>query len=167
MRRRKDTMAEKIIETSQGQFTVKEEDRICFPEGIYAFEELKYFYLINMDEDNVFQMLQSEEKPDTAFIMINPYLFKKDYVLNIRDEDLKAIGIQEKNASAALTVYAIVTITENFMTANLLGPVVINIESKIGKQALALNQDYSTKHDILEEFNTNKSLREALGVSAG
>lgn len=160
-------MAEKIIETSQGKVTVKEEDRLYFPEGIYAFEELKYFYLLKMDEDNVFQVLQSDEKSDIAFIMINPYLFKKNYVLNIRDEDLKAIGIQEKNASENLTVYSIVTVTENAMTANLLGPVILNVENRMGRQALAMNQDYSTKHDILEELNTNKSLREALGVSAG
>ena len=53
------------------------------------------------------------------------------------------------------------------MTANLLGPIIINIKDKIGKQALALNEEYSTRHDILDELNSNKNLREALGVSAG
>jgi len=43
----------------------------------------------------------------------------------------------------------------------------VNVEDKMGKQALALNEDYTTKHDILEEIGTNKNLREALGVSVG
>jgi flagellar assembly factor FliW len=70
-------------------------------------------------------------------------------------------------AEEFLSVFAIVTITEDSMTANLLGPIIINNQDRKGKQALALNQDYSTKHDILEELNSNKTLREALGVSAG
>jgi flagellar assembly factor FliW len=161
-------MAEKIIKTSQGEISVQEEDRLIFPEGIYAFEDLKNFYILKMDDDNVFQLLQSEEKSDIAFIIINPYLFKKNYVLNVREEDLKSIGIIEMDrAEEFLSVFAIVTITEDSMTANLLGPIIINNQDRKGKQALALNQDYSTKHDILEELNSNKTLREALGVSAG
>lgn len=161
-------MAEKKILTSQGQVTVKEENRIHFPHGIYAFEDLKNFYVLEMDEDNVFHLLQSEDKPDIAFIIINPYLFKKDYVLNVRDEDLKEIKVEnKKDAEKKLSVFSIVTVTENTMTANLLGPIVVNVEDKLGKQSLALNEDYSTKHDILEELGTNKNLREVLGVSVG
>ncbi len=161
-------MAEKVIETAQGKFTVKEEDRVVFPEGIYAFEEMKNFYILKMDDDNVFQLLQSEEKSDVAFIIINPYFFKKDYLLNVREEDLKEIGIESKEeAEKILSVFAIVTITDSSMTANLLGPIIVNAEKRTGKQALALNADYSTKHDILEELTSNKELREALGVSAG
>lgn len=161
-------MGEKIIETSQGKVTVNEDNRILFPEGIYAFEDLRNFYILQMDDDNVFQLLQSEEKPEIAFIIINPYLFKQDYVLNVREEDLKEIGIEQSdNAQELLSVFSIVTVTEDSMTANLLGPIIVNVQKRTAKQALALNEEYSTKHDILDELNTNKELREALGVSAG
>ncbi len=161
-------MSEKVIETSQGKFTVNEDNRVNFSDGIYAFEDTKDFYILKMDDDNVFQLLQSEEKADIAFIIINPYIFKKDYVLNVREEDLKEIGIEnKKDAEQKLSVFSIVTVTDNSMTANLLGPIIINVEKQMGKQALALNEDYSTKHDILEELTSNKELREALGVSAG
>ena len=161
-------MAEKVLETTQGTYTVNDDSSVVFPQGIYAFEELRSFYILKMDDDNVFQLLQSEEKKDIAFIIINPYFFKKDYILNVREEDLHEIGIQNKEeAEKVLSVFAIVTVNDNSMTANLLGPVIINTEKKLGKQALALNEEYHTKHDILEELNSNKELREALGVSAG
>jgi len=163
-------MAEKILETSQGKVKVNEENKIVFPNGIYAFEDLKNFYILQMDDENVFQLLQSEDKQEIAFIIVNPYLFKKDYVLNIREEDLKEIGIKDSQcAEKSLSVYAIVTVTESSMTANLLGPLVINMDQKSGKQALALNEEYSTKHDILEELNANENnkMSEAIGVSVG
>ena len=115
-------MAEKILETSQGKVKVNEENKIVFPNGIYAFE------------------------------------------------DLKEIGIKDSQcAEKSLSVYAIVTVTESSMTANLLGPLVINMDQKSGKQALALNEEYSTKHDILEELNANENnkMSEAIGVSVG
>ena len=87
-------MGEKILETSQGKITVDDNDKVVFPQGIYAFEDLKDFYILKMDEENVFQLLQSGEKSDIAFILINPYLFKKDYVLNVREEDLKDVKIK-------------------------------------------------------------------------
>jgi len=159
---------EKYIDTPDGKILVEENERIFFPEGIYAFEALKNFYILRMDDDNVFYLLQSEERPEIAFIIINPYLFKKNYILNVREEDLKAIKINnEKDAEKDLAVFTIVTINENSMTANLLGPIIINLKEKIGKQALALNEDYSTKHDILSEIENNKEIREALGVSTG
>ncbi|HOJ50610.1 MAG TPA: flagellar assembly protein FliW [Spirochaetota bacterium] len=159
---------EKYIDTPDGKIAVDENERIFFPEGIYAFENLRNFYILKMDNDNVFHLLQSEERPEIAFIIINPYLFKKDYVLNVREEDLKYIKIlSEEDAEKNLAVFTIVTINENSMTANLLGPIIINLKEKIGKQALALNEEYSTKHDILSEIENNKEIREALGVSTG
>ena len=84
--------------------------------------------------------------------MIHPMQFKADYRLNISRNDLKEIEIGEKNINDELLDFVIVTIPEkpSEMTANLQGPVIINIKRKKGKQAITLNEDYSVKCNILD-----------------
>ena len=51
-----------------------------------------------------------------------------------------------------LADFVIITIPENIedISANLLGPVVINCETNVGRQVISLNTDYTTKHRILD-----------------
>jgi flagellar assembly factor FliW len=160
-------MSTKTIQTSHSQVEVNTDNRICFKEGLYAFEDYHNFYLIEINDDNVFQLLQSEDDKDVAFIVINPYLFKKDYVLNVRESDLSDIEVFNlKDAKTKLAAFAIVTINEDSMTANLLGPIILNTETKQAKQALDLSSVYTTKHDLLEEIKAG-NVREVSGASAG
>jgi flagellar assembly factor FliW len=54
----------------------------------------------------------------------------------------------------SLLVFAIVTIPENpsLMTANLQGPIIINPEKKLGRQAISMNDRYHVRHRILDEM---------------
>ena len=146
------------LETPIGVFTVDEKDKIVFKNGLYAFEDFRNAYIVSQDEHQTFEYLIAEGFPQTLFVIIKPYLFKKDYILDIREEDLKEIGISnQEEAEEFLEVYSIVTMSEDSLTANLLGPVIINMKEKIGKQALAANKGYHTKHDIQEEFKKTYS----------
>lgn len=160
-------MSIKTIQTSNATVEVNSNHRIHFKNGLYAFENYHNFYLLEINEDNVFQLLQSEDDKDIAFIVINPYLFKKDYVLNVHESDLSEIEIFNlKDAKTKLVAFSIVTINDDSMTANLLGPVILNTETKQAKQALDLSNVYTTKHDLLEEIKSGNT-SEVSGVSAG
>ncbi len=139
-----------------GKITVNSEQKVLFPRGIYGFESMKEFYVIEYDE--IFKCLQSKEDKNTAFIIINPYYFKKDYVLDIDEDDYEEIGlIGEKDIRENLDLYVIVTIPAvdpKNMTANLLGPIIINSKNHIGKQSLS-RKEYGVKHNILEELNNS------------
>jgi flagellar assembly factor FliW len=65
--------------------------------------------------------------------------------------DIEAVGAQ---GAENLLVFAIVTIPSNpsEMTANLQGPVIINPEKRLGRQAISLSDRYSVKHRILDEM---------------
>jgi flagellar assembly factor FliW len=86
-----------------------------------------------------------------AFILVNPFLFRSDYELDISDEELRAIGIASPEKAL---VFSIVTIPPDGspMTANLQGPLIINRELRIGKQAILTDPRWKTKHDIMEEM---------------
>lgn len=155
-----DTTETVEVETKMyGTMQVSIKQKIIFEEGLYGFEKLSVFYLLDTEDGGPFYYLQSGEDKDLLFILINPYIFKKDFVLDVRKEDLNKIGISKEEDAEKMLVFSIVTILENSkgMTANLLGPILINTDKKVGIQALSLVEGYSTKHNILEEMkNTSE-----------
>lgn len=134
-----------------GDITIDEKNIINFIDGIPGFEEQKRFIIIdNQDDEIQFKWLQSLDDTDLAFIIINPFLFKKDYEFDIPKIAIEKLKIKEEKD---VLVYSIVVIPEDTakMTANLLGPLIINTKEMLGKQIVLDNDRYTTKHFILEE----------------
>lgn len=136
-----------------GDIEIKESDIILFQEGIPGFEELtKYVMIKNADEELPFHWLQSIENPQLAFIIINPFLFKKDYDFTIPKSVVDKLEIK---GYEDVEIYSIVSIPEDFnkMTANLLAPLIINPKKGLGKQLVLDGTQYHTRHLIIEEIN--------------
>ena len=135
-----------IIETKfSGQIEINDDDIINFQEGLFGFEDLKKYVVIDIDD--FFKSLQSIEKKEAAFIVINPWDTFKDYEIDINDEELLAFKDKDINN---FRVFSILTITEQTMTANLIGPIVINTLSRQGKQIVLYKSSYTTKHNIMQ-----------------
>jgi flagellar assembly factor FliW len=120
-----------------GTIEVDERQRIYFPFGILGFENLKNYVLLDAKQQP-FYWLQSSDVSEIAFVLINPFIFRPDYEIDIPDEELNEIGIESYED---VLVFAIVTIPEDQrkMTANLQGPIIINKKQRIGRQAIASN----------------------------
>lgn len=139
-----------------GTIDVDERQKIHFPYGIMGFEALKDFILLDADQQP-FYWLQSMDVKETAFVLINPQVFRKDYNPKIFPGDLEEIGIKKIEIENVL-IFAIVTVPENQqkMSANLQGPLVINKDTKVARQVISLDPKWKTKHYILEELSGNK-----------
>jgi flagellar assembly factor FliW len=87
-----------------------------------------------------------------AFVLVSPFLFRPDYELNISNEELAEIGITSPEKAL---IFSIVTIPPDGspMTANLQGPLVINRDTRTGKQAVLSDARWKTKHDIMAELS--------------
>ncbi|MDR1411064.1 MAG: flagellar assembly protein FliW [Spirochaetaceae bacterium] len=133
-----------------GVIEVDERQSIKFPMGLFGFESYRDFAILDADRQP-FYWLQSLEVQELAFILVNPFLFRPDYELDISDEELKDIGISSPGKAL---VFSIVTIPADGgpMTANLQGPVIINREQRIGKQAVLADSRWKTRHNIVEEL---------------
>lgn len=144
----------KVNTKNFGEIETDESNIIDFPNGLLAFDEEKKFVIIDNPDENIpFQWLQSTNNPDLAFVIINPFAFKKDYEFELSQSIVEKLKIQNENEVA---VYTIVVVPEdiNNMTANLLGPIIINTKTKLGKQIVLDNKSYSTKHYILKELQS-------------
>ena len=134
-----------------GELDIDEEKIIAFPEGLPGFEEEKEFIIINNDdEENPFCWLQSVNNPDLAFVIVNPFLIFSDYSVDISETVQEKLKIKDEKDVA---VYSIVVVPEDLkkMTANLLGPIVINIRERLGKQVILDDPRYTTKHYIFPQ----------------
>jgi flagellar assembly factor FliW len=131
---------------------VDERQRILFPEGILGFEQLKEYVLFDAAQPP-FYWLQSTERVETAFVLIEPKIFRPDYSPDVDREELTDIGIASEED---LLVFAIVTIPENAkrMTANLQGPLILNKRTRVGRQSVSTNPKWGVRHVILDEMRT-------------
>ncbi len=133
-----------------GPLQISERQVITFPVGIFGFGHLQRYALLDAVQAG-FYWLQSLEDPEIAFILLNPYDLRPDYVLDVPDEDLESIGYEDDED---ILVFAIVTIPddETKISANLQGPIVINRVAQLGRQSISLDSRWRTKHLILEEL---------------
>lgn len=141
---------ETIQTKAYGALSVDERQLIEFPTGLYGFERLTKYALLDAHQ-KPFYWLQSTEDVQVAFVLINPYVFRPDFVLEIPDEDYEDIG---SPAEDDVLVFAIVTIPTDGseITANLQGPLVINRKQRLGRQSISLDPRWQTKHAIVEEL---------------
>jgi flagellar assembly factor FliW len=151
----------KIWTRNFGELEISEDRIIYFPQGIIAFDRVKKFVLVeDKDKDLPFCWLQAVEEPDLAFVLINPFYFKKDYEFDLPEETVKELEIEKEED---VLVFALVVIPDDVskMSANLLAPLIINHRKKKGKQVILDDNRYKTKHFIMEELKS--SLRGGMG----
>jgi len=142
------------VNTSRfGEISVEEPLIITLPDGMIGFEDCKRFVVLHQDPKNPLKWFQSLDDGAVAFPIINPWDFKKDYSLSISDADADFLHMDEDTPKI---VFVVVTVPRNnpaAMTANLLGPIVINPLRKIGKQVVLSDERYTTRHSIMEEIH--------------
>jgi len=135
-----------------GEIEVTEQQIIDFPDGILGFDDVRKFVLLDAhDENSPLKWLQAYDEPELAFVIIRPVDFMREYELVVSMNDIEAVGA---DTAENLVVFAIVTIPTNpsDMTANLQGPIIVNPEKRLGRQAISLSDRYSVRHKILEEM---------------
>ena len=144
-----------------GELDIKESDIIHFSHGIPGFDTVKKFILIdNEDRNSPFKWLQGVCEPKPAFVIVDPFVIKKDYEINLNDEVLNELEIK---SPVSVAVYCIVVVPEdiNKMTINLQAPIIINFASKKGRQLILDTDRYGVRHYILEELQGREGVNNA------
>lgn len=138
----------KIETTRFGTLEIEETGVIQFPEGLLGFPEQKKFVLLEHKKESPFCWLQSADQPELAFVLTNPFLIEQEYLNDLSPSE-EALFQGEQGGS--INVFVIVTIPPgklDEMTVNLLGPLVIELDTRIGRQVVLPNSGYSHKHPI-------------------
>jgi flagellar assembly factor FliW len=139
-----------VTTTRFGVLEAKEEDLIHFPLGMLGFEDLKEYLLLPVPDNPVFCWLQAARESALAFLLVDPFVIFKNYEVEIGENHQKYLGITQ---DAPIVVLAVVTVPPEgvkAMTANLLGPVAINLGAKKGLQLVLEGTRYTTKHSLFQ-----------------
>ncbi|MHB0874955.1 MAG: flagellar assembly protein FliW [Anaerolineae bacterium] len=120
---------------------------IVFVEGLIGCEDWKRFVLLECGEPGPVELLQSLDDPDIGFLVANPYEIVDGYRLDVAAADREAIELGHWDDALVLCTL-IVRQDPMEVTANLLGPLVINRANGRGVQVVLSGSEYSTRQVI-------------------
>lgn len=119
---------------------------IAFPSGMPGFEKCTRFQLFHEEKDQpMVYWLQSLDEPDVAFSVIDPTAFGLNYQMTLSDEETKLLDAKDANEIAVMMVLYNPMFEEggklkqsSGVSANINGPMLINVRSKRGMQKVIL-----------------------------
>ncbi|NCD33618.1 MAG: flagellar assembly protein FliW [Spartobacteria bacterium] len=131
---------------------VQSENIFHFPEGIPAFEDVKEFVFLSKPDSRPFMFMQALNPPDLNFVCIDPFLVHPEYAPRISNADIKALHVVDIHD---ILVLAIVTINRDVSqtTCNLQGPLVINMQTRVGRQMICDGQNYPVRYNIWDAMD--------------
>lgn len=142
------------IKTSRfGTITIEEEKIITMPFGMLGFPDVKRFVILQHKENSPFFWYQSVDDPTLAFVIMSPFLFKPDYTVDLENV-LKEMSWSEEEKQENLELYVVVNIPKGApdkMTANLIGPILINNKIYQAVQMVISDSHYTHKFPLVKE----------------
>ncbi len=133
-----------------GEVQYSQDQLVDFPEGILGFPDFQKFVLLQGEQFEDWELLQSLENPDLAFLVLKPELICPDYMPEVHSEDLRKIGLQSVDQSLVLSIITIRDKIED-ISANFGGPIIINIQNKKGIQAVSNNDSHPVRFYFMRE----------------
>ncbi len=140
------------VETSRfGTVEIDEGKVLHFVKGILGFpNDLRYALLPHKDNSPFF-WLQSLDSPDLAFVVINPALIVSDYSFELPEDAERELQLGEKDKAEALVIVTFRNRQNGdarSMSANLLGPVVINVDKRLARQVVLDPNRYPVRYEF-------------------
>lgn len=136
------------IETTRfGRLDVDDERIITFAEGLLGFPEHNRYALIAAGQDNYFYWLQSVDEPSLAFVVADPSIFFADYEVPVREETQRDLQMSDVRFAQ---VFVICNKVGDWLTGNLLGPIIVNSMNRLGQQTVLTEKRWSTRQPLLK-----------------
>ena len=140
------------VETSRfGQLRVERDKIITMLSPFLGFPASKQFFLKPHGEDSPFMWLQSLDDPQLAFVVVQPELFLSEYSPVLQPFVLDELQVAKENDPEILVILTIPAGKPREMTANLLGPVVFNVDKRLAKQVLLDPNRYDPCWKVIRE----------------
>ena len=153
-----------IIDTHRfGEIEVPEESVLTLINGMWGFPEAKRFALLPYSSEGMLHWLQSVDDPTLCFLAVEPHHFFADYEVVLGDADTTLLGLREAKDAALLSVLTLHRDT-SVVTANLAGPIVINVHSRLGRQVVVDDPRYTTRHLLTDLSKSLERTAEGVGT---
>ena len=128
-----------------------------FPEGIPAFEHVKEFIFMHKPDVSPFIFMQAIEPAYLAFVCVDPFKICPDSRPRLSEADTGSLHLKRESELLLLSIVTVASKTEE-TTANLQGPIAINIQACIGKQIICDNQHHPIRYRIWEAIEKHEKM---------
>ncbi|NBW88226.1 MAG: hypothetical protein EBR23_15700 [Planctomycetia bacterium] len=123
------------ITTSRfGRIDVDAGDILRFPSGLPGLEDCREWALLADASNDALGWLQSTNRGDVALAVVSPRRFVPDYQVRIPRSELSPLAISDMRQAQVVVV---VGTNGKSLTLNLKAPIVINLETRTGRQVVA------------------------------
>ena len=131
-----------------GTVEVAEDKLLHFEHGLPGFPDCTRFIVMDHDRETPLKWLQCVERPEIAFLIVEPDQILHSYEVDVPDSVLRHIGWKKGAEPSDVAVFVILNVTDQKLTANLRAPIVVNIAARQAFQMILENRDVSVTHPI-------------------
>ena len=143
----------KVDTTRFGPITVDKQKIITMPLGMLGFPDEKRYAIVQHKENSPFFWYQSVDDPALAFVITSPFFFMPDYSVPL-DDAINQMSWDDERIEEKVELYVVVNIpngSPNKMTANLIGPILINTDTFQALQMVVTDSPYSHRFPLLKD----------------
>jgi flagellar assembly factor FliW len=143
-----------IQTTRFGTVAIEAEDVLHFPTGLVGLEDCQHWVLLADAQNDALGWLQSTARPEVALAVVTPRRFVPDYQVRIVRSELAPLAICRPQDAKVLVI---VGKNDRAITLNLKAPLVLNLDSRLGRQVVA-NNEYPVQHELSHETPLKKKI---------
>lgn len=139
------------VQTRLGLQRIDTDKVLYFPRGLMGFESCHEFTLLRMREDSPFLVLQSMDDPTLGLLVADPYSFTSNYKIRVGDAEQRLLRATDIKQLAVLVTVSIPHGKPEKTSLNLVGPILINHEKRMGLQVPQTDNDFPHQMFLYEQ----------------
>jgi flagellar assembly factor FliW len=125
---------------------------IDLPTGLIGLPTLRRFAVTSLPDSWPFVSLRSIGEEELNFLAVAPQNLLPGYQLELGDDDAEALDLDSADDALIYNIVTVHSSERQYVTANLIGPIVVNRRTRVGKQVILANSDnFSAKHALIDE----------------
>lgn len=145
-----------IVSSSRlGDVHVPDDGVLDFGPGLLGFPDSPHYVLVEIEDNDTYYWLQSTAEPHVSFLVTRPWDFFPDYELDVSDGVQDQLDLDDPSDS---DIFVLLTVGDSTgsdgepvqtITANLLGPIVVNRLNNSARQIVLDSDAYATKAPLV------------------
>lgn len=129
---------------------------VDLPDGLIGFPELIRAELLFLEDQLPFLWLREDKHEGIAFLVFEGIAHLENYHIELQESDVTALGLQSPDEALVLNIVTLPRPPAATILTNLVGPVVVNRRTRVGRQVIIGNfESYSARHVLQDGAQTN------------
>lgn len=127
-----------------GALQVEQDEIFQFPQGLFGFPDCSSFVLLGAEREGLY-WLQSAEFSSLTFLLVDPFPLFPGYGVDLSDNDMAELGVQRPDEVSILAIVTLPGTMEEMPTANLQGPLAMNMRTRTARQIVTEENEFGTR----------------------